>query len=259
MWLQIISVSMLPAIVLLSSVRYRLKLTKLCRRVIHRVRTLARCKVCVKSTHSFVFSNCTHGKAHSVLAAFDLYSETRPSLSLSPQKGEVLDEVLRRVAPELVLELGTHCGYSSIRMLRLLPPTGRLLTVEVDPETADLAEELILVAGFKHSQFQILTQSSAEAIPALRSHLGMESGTGLGVSLVLMDHDPQQYLPDLLALEREGLLSPAGCVLLVHSGHDPQGVRALQEHLRARPLNYSIEGLSQGLLEVHYHTDNPEV
>lgn len=250
---------MLPAIVLLSSVRYRLKLTKLCRRVIHRVRTLARCKVCVKSTHSFVFSNCTHGKAHSVLSAFDLYSETRPSLSLGPLKGEVLDEVLRRVAPELVLELGTHCGYSSIRMLRLLPPTGRLLTVEVDPDTADLAEELILVAGFKHSQFQILTQSSAEAIPSLRSHLGMESGTGLGVSLVLMDHDPQQYLPDLLALEREGLLSPAGCVLLVHSGHDPQGVRALQEHLRARPLNYSIEGLRQGLLEVHYHTDNPEV
>ena len=69
-----------------------------------------------------------------------------------PVLGQVLDEVLRRVGPQRVLELGMHCGYSSIKMLRLLPPTGRLLTVEVNACTADLGEELILVAGFKHSQ-----------------------------------------------------------------------------------------------------------
>jgi len=66
--------------------------------------------------------------------------------------GEALDEAVARVRPSRVLELGTHCGYSSVRMLRLLPPGGRLVTVELDPLTAELGEEIILVAGFKHQQ-----------------------------------------------------------------------------------------------------------
>lgn len=64
----------------------------------------------------------------------------------------VLDEAVMRLRPSLVLELGMHCGYSSVRLLRLLPPAGRLVTVEVDPVTAELGEEILLVAGFKHSQ-----------------------------------------------------------------------------------------------------------
>lgn len=64
----------------------------------------------------------------------------------------VVDEVVMRSPPSLVLELGMHCGYTSVRLLRLLPPHGRLITVEVDPLAAELGEEIILVAGFKHSQ-----------------------------------------------------------------------------------------------------------
>lgn len=63
-----------------------------------------------------------------------------------------LDEAVMRVCPSLVLELGMHCGYSSVRLLRLLPAAGRLVTVEMDPVTAELGEEILLVAGFKHSQ-----------------------------------------------------------------------------------------------------------
>lgn len=64
----------------------------------------------------------------------------------------VLDQTVIRLRPSLVLELGMHCGYSSVRLLHLLPPAGRLITVEVDPVTAELGEEILLVAGFKHSQ-----------------------------------------------------------------------------------------------------------
>lgn len=66
--------------------------------------------------------------------------------------GEYVEEVVRRVAPSQALELGTHCGYSSIRILRALPPSARLLTVEKDLATADAGEEIILVAGFKPPQ-----------------------------------------------------------------------------------------------------------
>lgn len=42
---------------------------------------------CLKSTHAFVFSNCTHGKGDSVLETFDLYAETHQSLCIGPQIG----------------------------------------------------------------------------------------------------------------------------------------------------------------------------
>lgn len=53
--------------------------------------------------------------------------------------------------------------------------------------------------------------SSAEAIPTLNSFSD-------GINLVLMDHDSQQYLLDLLALEREELLCPSGCTVLLNRG-----------------------------------------
>lgn len=60
--------------------------------------------------------------------------------------------------------------------------------------------------------------SSAEAIPTLNSFLESDQGTSDGINLVLMDHDPQQYLSELLALEREELLCTSGCTVLLNRG-----------------------------------------
>lgn len=51
-------------------------------------------------------------------------------------------------APTCVLELGTYCGYSTLLIARALSPGGRLITVERDPRTAEVAEKLIRLAGF---------------------------------------------------------------------------------------------------------------
>lgn len=185
-----------------------------------------------------------------------------------------------RVRPSLVLELGMHCGYSSVRLLRLLPPAGRLITVEVDPVTAELGEEILLVAGFKHSQvhkgkgvynfnetvrfyirpcfsdslqFQVLTSGSAEAIPTLRPHLGADKEAKEGFSLILMDHDPRQYLPDLLALEREELLSPSGCsIILINRRTRLDDISDVVAEIRSRPNLYSVMSEHQFMLEIFY-------
>ncbi|TNN78866.1 Transmembrane O-methyltransferase [Liparis tanakae] len=261
MWLVVASVPLLPALLLVASSRCRVKVAALGRVALRLLlrRGAGGGRVCVRSTHSFVFSQCTHGKAHSVLSTFDLYADTHPSLCIGPQTGEALDEAVARARPSRVLELGTHCGYSSVRMLRLLPPGGRLVTVELDPLTAELGEELILVAGFKHHQFQVLTSSSAEAIPALRSSLELDPGPGEGLDLVLMDHDPERYLPDLLALEREELLCPSGCsVLLIHRNQgagERGGLGGLLAHVRARPGRYSVESERSAMTEIVYRKE----
>ena len=51
-----------------------------------------------------------------------------------PEKGGVLEEVVRQEAPQLALELGTFMGYGAIRIARALPPGGRLVTVEASAE-----------------------------------------------------------------------------------------------------------------------------
>nr|XP_046263087.1 transmembrane O-methyltransferase homolog [Scatophagus argus] len=252
MWLMVVCAPLLPAIAMVSG-RYHVKAAALCRRALAWALRLLRGRVCVRSTHAFVFSRCTHGKADSVLETFDLYADTHPSFCISPQIAEALDDVVRRVQPSLVLELGMHCGYSSVRLLRLLPPAGRLITVEQDPLTADLGEEIILVAGFKHSHFQVLTCSSAEAILTLRPFLELSKGTNEGLSLVLMDHDPQQYFPDLLALESEELLSPSGCsVLLIYRNQRAEDLRDILDHVRSRPDCYCIKSELQFMMEIFY-------
>ncbi|XP_034399719.1 catechol O-methyltransferase-like [Cyclopterus lumpus] len=256
-WLVVASVPLLPALLVVASGRCRVQVAALCRGALARALRMLRGRVCVRSTHSFVFSECTHGNARSVLETFDLYADTHPSLCIGPQTGEALDEAVGRVRPCRVLELGTHCGYSSVRMLRLLPPAGRLVTVELDPLTAELGEEIILVAGFKHSQFQVLTSSSAEAIPTLRSLLELNRGTGEGLNLVLMDHDPERYLPDLLALEREELLCPSGCsVLLIHRNRRAGDRGGILGHVRARPDCYSVESELQFMTEIFYQQES---
>ncbi|XP_029965629.1 transmembrane O-methyltransferase homolog [Salarias fasciatus] len=255
MWLLAASASLLPAVLLLSS-RYRGEAAALWRRAAAWLLGLLRGRVCVRSTHAFVFTNCTHGKVHSVLETFDLYTKTHPSASVGPQIGELLDEVVGRLRPLLVLELGMHCAYSSVRLLRLMPPAGRLITVELDPVTADLGEEIILVSGFKHSQFQVLACSSAEAISNMPSHLEPHEKTGAGFSLVLMDHDPEQYLPDLLSLERQQLLCPSGCsLLLVKRDQRSAGLGRVLDHIRGQADRYSVTRDLQVLTEVFYRTD----
>ncbi|XP_073342476.1 catechol O-methyltransferase-like [Pagrus major] len=256
MWLMVVSVPLLPAIMMVSS-RYRVKVAALCHRALTWALRLVRGEVCVRSTHAFVFSRCTHGSVDSVLETFDLYADTHPSLHISPQTAEAVDEVMRRVRPSRVLELGMHCGYTSVRLICLLPPAGRLITVEMDPLTAELGEEIILVAGFKHSQFQVLTSGSAEAIPTLCPILEPDQGPSEGFSLVLMDHDPQQYLPDLLALQREKLLSPSGCsVLLIYRNQRAEDLKEILDHIRARPDCYCIKSELQFMIEIFYQEES---
>ncbi|KAL3973415.1 mitochondrial import receptor subunit TOM20 [Sarotherodon galilaeus] len=196
---------------------------------------------CVKSTHAFVFSNCTHGKVDSVLETFDLYAETHQSLCIGSQ---IENKACCSCGCLWVLELGMHCGYSSVHLLCLLPPGGRLMSEKLDQVTADLGEEIILVAGFKHSQFQVL----ASHIPALNSFLESYQGTSDGINLVLIDHDLQQNRKvagsspgsdNLLALEREELRCPSGCTVL-----------GILDHIRGRVDSYCIKTEDPFIMEI---------
>lgn len=62
--------------------------------------------------------------------------------------GKILDRLLMEQSPLTVLELGAHCGYSTVRMARSLPLGARLYSVEMDQRNAAIAEKIIRLAGF---------------------------------------------------------------------------------------------------------------
>lgn len=68
-----------------------------------------------------------------------------------------------------------------------------------------------------------------------------------------MDHDAKQYLPDLLALEREELLNFSGCsILLVSRKRGAEDIAGVLEHVRTRPESYCVMSDLHSVLEIFY-------
>ncbi len=70
-----------------------------------------------------------------------------PAIQVSPPQGKLLALLVRLVGARTVLEFGTLGGYSSILMARELPAGGRLITLEANPDYAEVARGSIEGAG----------------------------------------------------------------------------------------------------------------
>jgi caffeoyl-CoA O-methyltransferase len=56
-------------------------------------------------------------------------------------EGRLLETLVWIAQPRLIVELGTYSGYSAQFMAGALPPDGRVITCELDPERAAFARE----------------------------------------------------------------------------------------------------------------------
>jgi predicted O-methyltransferase YrrM len=70
-----------------------------------------------------------------------------PPISVSPLQGKLLHMLAQAIGARNILELGTLGGYSTIWLARALPAGGRLVTLEIDPKHAKVAERNIVDAG----------------------------------------------------------------------------------------------------------------
>src|SRR3954449_8262834 len=64
-------------------------------------------------------------------------------INVGDEKGAILDEAVRRVRPRHLLELGTYCGYSALRMARVMPSEARLYSIEFNPANAEIARRIL--------------------------------------------------------------------------------------------------------------------
>lgn len=72
-----------------------------------------------------------------------------PAYDVSPTQGKLLNLLVRMREAKRILEIGTLGGYSTIWMARALPPNGKLITLELDPHHARVAEANLSLASVK--------------------------------------------------------------------------------------------------------------
>ena len=63
-------------------------------------------------------------------------------------QGNLLTMLSQIKRPSYILEIGTFTGYSALCLAKGLVPGGKLITIEYDPEHAEIASEAVSVSGF---------------------------------------------------------------------------------------------------------------
>jgi caffeoyl-CoA O-methyltransferase len=81
------------------------------------------------------------------LAAETRETMTAPQMMVGPLEGRFLEFLVRLARPQLVLELGTFTGYSSISMAPALPEGGRIITCDIDERAQAIAKRYAEEAG----------------------------------------------------------------------------------------------------------------
>ena len=70
-----------------------------------------------------------------------------PAINVTPTQGKLLHLLARAIGARRVLEVGTLGGYSAIWLARAVAPDGRLITLEISPQHAEVARANLDRAG----------------------------------------------------------------------------------------------------------------
>jgi caffeoyl-CoA O-methyltransferase len=73
---------------------------------------------------------------------------TAPQMMVGRIEGQFLAALVALTKARRVLEIGTFTGYSSISMASALPPDGRIITCDVDPDATAIARRYMDESGF---------------------------------------------------------------------------------------------------------------
>jgi catechol O-methyltransferase len=156
----------------------------------------------------YVVATARRGDLDDVIRTIDTFCyEQSFMINVGDEKGEILDAAVRRTDPKLVLELGTYCGYSALRVARTMGDQARLVSIEFNSANAAIARRIWDHAGVRERLTVVVGTlgDGGTTVERLESEHGFAKGS---VDLIFIDHDKNAYLPDLeLIIEREWMHS----------------------------------------------------
>ena len=160
-----------------------------------------------------VLTRAPRGDLDAAIATLDRFASSEKLLiNIGDEKGEILDQAVRRVAPRRALELGAYVGYSALRIARALPAGGHLFSVELHPANAEIARRIATHAGVADRISFVVGSlgDGGRTLASLRETHGFSAGS---LDFVFVDHAKEAYLPDLLSILDAGWLHPGSVVV----------------------------------------------
>jgi len=109
---------------------------------------------------------------------------------VGPHKGQVLVEVIRKIKPKRILEIGTLIGYSAILMGKVLDSGVHIITIEIHRDEAAMAKDNVRKAGIKPT-VDVLVGDAIEILPKLEGVF----------DLVFIDADKTEYIDYIKLVE----------------------------------------------------------
>jgi catechol O-methyltransferase len=167
-------------------------------------------------------------------------------MNVGDEKGAILDRAVLRAKPRRVLELGTYCGYSALRIARVMPSEARLHSVEFSAANAAIARRIWDHAGIGDRVAVVVGSlgDGGQTIAVLAAQHGLTSGV---LDFVFIDHDKAAYLPDLGRILEQGWLHP-GSIIVADNVKLP-GAPAYRVHMK------SHEGVDWRTVEHDTHVE----
>jgi caffeoyl-CoA O-methyltransferase len=158
-----------------------------------------------------------------------LGAETRAlpnaGMSVGPLEGAFLSFMVSLQRPSLVLEIGTFTGWSSIAMALALPPGGRLISCDVNPDTTAIARRYAEEAGVADRVEYFLGQA-IETIARLDGPF----------DLVFIDADKRGYVDYYEAvvpkLAAGGVIMADNTLFGLSDGEIAKDIERFNEHVR---------------------------
>jgi catechol O-methyltransferase len=160
----------------------------------------------------YVVANARQGDIDDVIAKVDEFAYAKSFLiNVGDEKGALLDAAVRRANPAVALELGTYCGYGSLRIARAAP-SAKVFSVELAEANAEVARRIWAHAGVADRVTCVVGTigDGGATLDKLANEHGFADGK---LDLLFIDHDKAAYLTDLQSILDRGWLHSGSIVV----------------------------------------------
>ncbi len=155
----------------------------------------------------YVETQAKPGDAEDAIRTIDEFAYNESFLiNVGDEKGKILDDAVTRANAKRILELGTYCGYSSLRMA-VTAPQAHIYSIEFNADNAEIARRIHRHAGVGERITVVVGTlgDGGKTADALENEHGFTPGS---LDLVFLDHAKEAYLSDINLIVERGWLRP---------------------------------------------------
>lgn len=122
------------------------------------------------------------GETARALQSFTMASVHGSNMLIGELEGSLLKFLIKLNRAKRVLELGTYTGYSALVMAEALPADGKVITVDINPHTTEIAKKYWKESGLEH-KIELILKPGVEALKELSGEF----------DLIFIDADKNGY------------------------------------------------------------------